>query len=193
MKPLPGYARRMTDVVRLGPAASATAAGHPGAWAGRAGHRPNGPGFGNVLAAILATPHAAASSGASPSGAGVHGVAFRVPQPVVVHDKRASAIPAQSDAALSQAMALEGVPQSWQSSLRFIMARESGGQVDAKNPVHSARGLFQLTAVNYHLNPNGARSFGNAVEEAQGGIRYIQRRYGTADRAVAFWQQHHWY
>ena len=90
-------------------------------------------------------------------------------------------------------MTLEGVPQTWQSSLRFIMAQESGGQVNAQNPVHSARGLFQLTAAQYHLNPNGARSFGNAVEEAQGGIRYIQQRYGTADNTVAFWRQHHWY
>ncbi len=104
-----------------------------------------------------------------------------------------SIIPAQSDAALQQAMTLEGAPQSWHASLRYIMAQESGGQVDAKNPVHSARGLFQLTAAQYHLNPNGAQSFGNAVEEAQGGIRYIQQRYGTADNAVAFWQQHHWY
>jgi SLT domain-containing protein len=104
-----------------------------------------------------------------------------------------SAIPAQSDAALQQAMTIEGVPQSWRSGLQFIMAQESTGKVDARNPVHSARGLYQLTAANYHLNPNGVRSFGNAVEEAQGGIRYIQQRYGTADNAVAFWQQHRWY
>jgi len=90
-------------------------------------------------------------------------------------------------------MKLEGVPQSWQSGLRFIMAHESSGRVGVKNPVHSARGLFQLTAANYHLNPNGAQSFGNGVEEAQGGIRYIQQRYGSADKAVAFWQLHHWY
>jgi len=51
------------------------------------------------------------------------------------------------------------------------MARESGGRVHAKDLVHSARGLFQLTAANYHLNPHGAASFGNAVEEARGGIR----------------------
>ena len=108
-------------------------------------------------------------------------------------EKPASVIPAQSDAALKQAMTLEGVPQSWRSSLSFIMAQESGGQVNIKNPWHSARGLFQLTAVNYHLNPNGANSFGNAVEEAQGGIRYIRQRYGTADNAAAFWRQHHWY
>jgi SLT domain-containing protein len=73
------------------------------------------------------------------------------------------------------------------------MAQESAGQVDVRNPVHSARGLYQLTRANYHLNPNGERSFGNAVEEAQGGIRYIQQRYGTADNAVAFWRQHRWY
>ena len=108
-------------------------------------------------------------------------------------EKPASMIPAETDAALSRAMTLEGVPQSWRAGLRFIMAQESGGQVSVKNPVHSARGLFQLTAANYHLNPSGAASFGNAVEEAQGGIRYIQQRYGTADNAVAFWRQHHWY
>jgi len=116
----------------------------------------------------------------------VQTAAFSVPSP-------ASAVPATADAALTQAMTLEGVPAAWQPGLHFIMAQESGGQVDARNPVHSARGLFQLTAANYHLNPHGAASFGNAVEEAQGGIRYIEQHYGTADNAVAFWQQHHWY
>jgi hypothetical protein len=101
--------------------------------------------------------------------------------------------PGASLHALNQAMAQEGVPASWQPALATIMARESSGRVDAKSPIHSARGLFQLTAANYHYNPNGAGSFGNAVEEAQGGIRYIRARYGTADKALAFWNQHHWY
>jgi hypothetical protein len=105
---------------------------------------------------------------------------------------RPAAHPA-AEAALSQAMHREGVPPSWHDSLRFIMEKESGGRVDARNPVHSARGLFQLTRANYGYNPNGAASFGNATEEAQGGIRYIRQRYGTADKAVAFWQKHHWY
>jgi hypothetical protein len=108
-------------------------------------------------------------------------------------EQSTAAIPADVGAALQEAMRREGVPEAWQSGLRFIVAQESAGRVDARNPVHSARGLFQLTAANYHLNPNGARSFGNAVEEAQGGIRYIQQRYGTADNAVAFWRQRHWY
>ena len=129
-----------------------------------------------------------------PSATAVRSAALRVPAPEVRRgEKPVSVIPAQSDAALRQAMTLEGVPESWQHGLRFIMAQESGGEVGAKNPVHSARGLFQLTAAHHHLNPNGARSFGNAVEEAQGGIRYIQKRYGTADNAAAFWRKHHWY
>ncbi len=69
--------------------------------------------------------------------------------------------------------------------------RQGGRQ---QSRVHSARGLYQLTAANYHFNPNGVHSFGNnAVEEAQGGIRHIRQRYGTADNAAAFWQQHGWY
>jgi hypothetical protein len=101
--------------------------------------------------------------------------------------------PGASLDALNQAMAREGVPSSWQPDLAFIMAHESRGRVDAKSPVHSARGLYQLTAVNYHFNPRGVASFGDAVEEAQGGIRYIRARYGTAGNAAAFWRQHRWY
>lgn len=90
-------------------------------------------------------------------------------------------------------MTKEAVPPSWEPSLRFIMDRESSGRVGVQNKVDTARGLFQLTAASYHLNPRGAASFGNSVEEAQGGIRYIQQRYQTADNAAAFWQRHGWY
>jgi hypothetical protein len=120
---------------------------------------------------------------------GIHHAVARAPAPLT----SAQASTPTADVALTQAMALEQVPASWQAGLHYIMSRESGGQVGVHNPVHSARGLFQLTAANYHLNPNGAASFGNAVEEAQGGIRYIKQRYGTADNAVTHWQQHHWY
>jgi hypothetical protein len=107
--------------------------------------------------------------------------------------KAPATAPGASIDAIGKAMALEGVPASWQPGLTYIMARESGGKVDAQSPVHSARGLYQLTAANYHYNPQGTASFGNAVEEAQGGIRYIRARYGTADNAMAFWNRHHWY
>jgi hypothetical protein len=121
----------------------------------------------------------------------VHRAVARVPATATA--KPTSTLPAESVDALSQAMSREGVPASWHHSLAFIMAQESGGKVGVHSPIHSARGLYQLTAANYHYNPNGAASFGNAVEEAQGGIRYIRARYGTADNAAAHWRQHQWY
>jgi hypothetical protein len=183
----------MAEVMPLGPAASHAIAGHG---SGRAGHVPGrhaSPAFHHVLAAAIGRTHAprAAAATTGVQTAALH-IPLAVPQPARPYQS-VSAIPAQSNAALQQAMDIEGVPQSWRPGLQFIMAQESTGTVGATNPVHSARGLYQLTAANYHFNPNGARSFGNAVEEAQGGIRYIQQRYGTADNAVAFWQQHRWY
>jgi hypothetical protein len=98
-----------------------------------------------------------------------------------------------ADAALGQAMELENVPKSWYDSLHFIMFKESGGRIGIKNPDDSCRGLFQLSKENYDLNPHGIASFGNGVEEAQGGIRYIKKRYRTADDAMEYWKQHRWY
>ena len=200
----------MANLVPLGPTTSPAAGGYLGGSAGRVGRPSGGLAFHHVLAGAMNGARAPRPAGATQAGvqnaslyrpgpaaqAGVRTVAARVTLAAPRFTKAenpTSMIPAQSDAALSQAMTLEGVPASWQPGLRFIMAQESGGRVDVKNPIHSARGLFQLTAANYHLNPNGARSFGNAVEEAQGGIRYIQQRYGSADKAVDFWRQRHWY
>ena len=95
--------------------------------------------------------------------------------------------------AVDQAIAAEHVPANWRHSLLFIAAQESSGHVGVRNSTDSARGLFQLTRASWHLNPNGAASFGNAREEAQGGIRYIQARYTTALSAESFWREHHWY
>jgi SLT domain-containing protein len=90
-------------------------------------------------------------------------------------------------------MELENVPASWYDSLHFIMLKESGGRVGVKNPDDSCRGLFQLNKDSYYLNPHGTASFGNGVEEAQGGIRYIKKRYRTAGDAMEYWQHHNWY
>ncbi len=183
----------MVEVMPLGPAASRAVAGQQSGEAGRAWRRPVGTSFHRVLTAVLRKPWSGTSTSANPN---IRRAVLRVPV-AVPHPARSyqsiSAIPTQSNVALQQAMDVEGVPQSWRPGLQFIMVQESTGKVGATNPVHSARGLYQLTAANYHFNPNGAQSFGNAVEEAQGGIRYIRQRYGTADNAVAFWQQHGWY
>lgn len=104
-----------------------------------------------------------------------------------------SVIPESSKTALREAMRLEKVPTTQFQDLLWIMAQESSGKVDARNSHSTARGLFQLLRNNYELNPNGAESFGNNVEECQGGIRYIRQRYHSAAKARKFWQRHHWY
>ena len=106
-------------------------------------------------------------------------------------------LPFDSVLALKKAMLIEGAPSSWYEDLAWIMAQESGGIVDLLNPKSRdhARGLFQLTDSLYSLMPNGEKSFGNAVEECRGGIRYIRRRYLTPDKARKVWLGHHphWY
>jgi len=104
-----------------------------------------------------------------------------------------STIPKESIQALKKAMTIEHVPEEQLADLTWIMAQESGGIVDTRNPHSSARGLYQLLKAQYELNPNGEKSFGNAVEECQGGIRYIVCRYKTAAVAREFWEKHHWY
>lgn len=90
-------------------------------------------------------------------------------------------------------MSLEGVPLTDFNDLLWIMAQESSGVVDTRNSESTARGLFQLLRPQYGLNPNGEKSFGNAVEECQGGIRYLLGRYHTVQVARKFWEKHHWY
>ncbi|MBO9641687.1 hypothetical protein [uncultured Pseudacidovorax sp.] len=99
----------------------------------------------------------------------------------------------QVRAALRQAMWRENIAPSDFDDLLWILTQESAGVVDARNSHSSARGLFQLLRAQYELNPHGEKSFGNAVEECQGGIHYIYGRYHSAKKAREFWQQHHWY
>jgi hypothetical protein len=104
-------------------------------------------------------------------------------------------IPQSSKDALRRAMQLEGIPDDQYDDLAWIMTQESNGEVDERNHPQpgskpsSARGLFQLTQQNYHFNPRGKKSFGNAVEEAQGGIRYILNHYKSVARARAVWNE----
>lgn len=95
--------------------------------------------------------------------------------------------------ALREAMKAENVPPQQFDDLLWLIAQESTGKVNARNNKSTARGLFQLLKNQYPLNPNGERSFGNATEECQGGIRYVMQRYHSAGAARTFWLRHHWY
>jgi len=109
------------------------------------------------------------------------------------HAKNPALVPAEVQNALRRAMQIEDVPTSHFDDLLWIIAQESGGEVGVRNPCSTARGLFQLLRAQYFLNPNGEKSFGNAIEECQGGIRYVIDRYQSAAAAKAFWVKHRWY
>lgn len=109
------------------------------------------------------------------------------------HPKDPALVPAEVQNALRRAMQIEDLAASHFDDLLWIIAQESGGEVGVRNPCSSARGLFQLLRAQYFLNPNGEKSFGNATEECQGGIRYIMDRYQSTAAAKAFWEKHRWY
>lgn len=108
-------------------------------------------------------------------------------------EKNPALVPLATQTALRAAMTIENVSPLEYNDLLWIIAQESGGVVNVRNSASTARGLFQLLAAQYPLNPNGINSFGNAIEECQGGIHYIMGRYHSATTAKTFWQKHHWY
>ena len=82
---------------------------------------------------------------------------------------------------------------SLSASERYIISHESGGETTAKNPHSSAFGLGQLLIANrrHYLGANANTTDPGLQLKAFRG--YVRDRYGTADRAAAFWRSHHWY
>jgi len=79
---------------------------------------------------------------------------------------------------------------------RFIIGKESSGRTTADNPTSTAFGLGQLLISNRQaygrklgFNPN-TTDYGQQLAMMRA---YIADRYGTAEAAMRFWQQHHWY
>lgn len=86
-----------------------------------------------------------------------------------------------------------GVPQSWarSQSLANIIRRESSFRPTAQNPTSTAYGLFQFLDQTWATVRCTKSS--DAYRQSVCGLRYIQRRYRTPERAWAFWQANHWY
>lgn len=116
-----------------------------------------------------------------------------IPTSTTWKEKDPAIVPIHVQFALREAMRLESVSLTQYDAFLWIIAQESSGVVGVRNHHSTARGLFQLLRAQYELNPNGEKSFGDPVEECQGGIRYVIGRYHSANAAKIFWQLHHWY
>lgn len=83
------------------------------------------------------------------------------------------------------------------SAEAWIVQRESGGRTSADNPTSTAFGLGQLlysNRVRYAAMVGASGPETTDYNEQLAMFRaYVRDRYGTAERAKAFWQAHGWY
>lgn len=83
-----------------------------------------------------------------------------------------------------------GSGAAW-NAIQWIIGRESSWNPNAKNPRSSAYGLFQM--LNGTWGGTGIAKTSNPGLQAEAGMRYIRNRYGTPQKAQAFWQSRGWY
>jgi septal ring factor EnvC (AmiA/AmiB activator) len=76
---------------------------------------------------------------------------------------------------------------------RWIILRESSGDPTADNPTSTAFGLGQLLLGNRILYLGEAYATTDCGRQLWAFRAYVRDRYGTAERAKAFWQANGWY
>ncbi|MEV0294737.1 lytic transglycosylase domain-containing protein [Nocardia sp. NPDC050710] len=89
-------------------------------------------------------------------------------------------------------VALTIVPAHQFQSFDNIITRESGWDVFAVNPASGAYGLGQALPPE-KMGTHGPDWLFNPVTQIRWTYDYMNARYGSPDRAWAFWQIHHWY
>lgn len=86
------------------------------------------------------------------------------------------------------------VPASWAAGLTELIRRESSWNPNAKNPKSTAHGYGQFlksTRANYEKKMG--LSYSDPVNQIIMMTQYIRDRYGTVDKALAFWDKNKWY
>lgn len=94
---------------------------------------------------------------------------------------------------VQQALQAQGMPASWLEPTLELIARESSFNPRAKNPKSTASGLFQFldgTRANYG---GTSVNWNDPYQQSLKGLQYIKDRYGTPEKALAFWDKNKWY
>lgn len=95
--------------------------------------------------------------------------------------------------AIQDAYAQSGFPPGQFADLQWIIAHESGGNPNARNPSSGAYGIGQFLGHEHDkYGAMGAYS-GDAGAETRAMLQYISDRYGSPAAAKSFWQSHGWY
>lgn len=78
-------------------------------------------------------------------------------------------------------------------ALQWLIQKESGGRTNADNPKSTAFGVGQLLLANRQKYLGADYNTTDYAKQLDAMRRYIGDRYGTAEKAQAFHQQHGWY
>nr|WP_280115094.1 lytic transglycosylase domain-containing protein [Paenibacillus ottowii] len=85
------------------------------------------------------------------------------------------------------------MPQSWLQPTLELVARESSFNPNSKNPKSTARGLFQFLDGTRKSYGGNSVNWNDPAQQALAGVQYIKDRYGTPEKALAFWDKNKWY
>lgn len=95
---------------------------------------------------------------------------------------------------LSQAIRATGVDESWIQPMSQLVANESTWNPSAKNPKSTAHGYAQfLDSTRKDYEKKYGIKYDTPVNQLILGIRYVQDRYGSPQKAMEFWNKNKWY
>lgn len=95
---------------------------------------------------------------------------------------------------LSDAIRATGVDQSWIKPMSQLIANESSWNPSAKNPNSTAHGYAQfLNQTRKDYEKKYGIKYDTPTNQLILGIRYVQDRYGTPQKAMQFWNKNKWY
>lgn len=132
------------------------------------------------------------SSGGVPSGGAPSGEAVNVPVSGDYSDYGSNYQNFTKD--LSVALSRSGTSPEWAKGITELVKRESGFNPKAKNPTSSAHGYAQfLTSTRKNYEKKLGLSYDVPANQLVMMMQYVKERYGSPDKALAFWNKNHWY
>lgn len=94
---------------------------------------------------------------------------------------------------ISKALKSLGKDESWLEPLTELVARESSFNPNAANPKSSAKGYFQFLDSTRNSYGGSKVDWSDPYNQTLAGIQYVIDRYGTPEKALAFWDKNKWY
>ncbi|MDF2791149.1 MAG: hypothetical protein K0S80_4251 [Neobacillus sp.] len=86
------------------------------------------------------------------------------------------------------------IPQSAVPALNWVIQHESGFNPNAKNKTSSAHGYGQfINSTAASMEKKYGVSYSSPVNQIYLTYRYMVDRYGSPQKAMAFWKSHNWY